>query len=80
MAKVASTREIIEKLEAYEKIHGIGAVTGISTVCNGSRTVEYKLNIANNSDYNRVFNKDNSYKETIIEISSIEDEELFEQR
>lgn len=27
---VASTREIIEKLEEYEKLHGIGAVTGIA--------------------------------------------------
>lgn len=80
MAKVASTREIIEKLEAYEKIHGVGAVVGIATVCNGNRTVEYKIEIANDSDWNRVFNKDGSYKETVIEISSIEDDELFKRR
>lgn len=80
MAKVASTREIIEKLEAYENIHGVGAVTGIATVCNGNRTVEYKLEIANDSEWNRVFNKDGSYKETVIEISSIEDDELFKRK
>ena len=80
MAKVASTREIIEKLEAYEKIHGVGAVIGITTVCNGDRTVEYKLEIANDSDLNRVFNNDGSYKETVIEISSIDDNELFKRR
>ena len=80
MAKVASTREIIEKLEAYEKIHGVGAVIGIATVRNGDRTVEYKLEIANDSDWNRVFNNDGSYKETVIEISSIDDNELFKHR
>ena len=81
MAKVASTREIIEKLEAYEKIHGVGAVVGILLVCNGDRTVEYKFEIANDSDYNRVFNnEDEHYKETVIEISSILDDDLFERR
>lgn len=38
------TREIIEKLETYEKIHEVGAATGISTVCNGDRTVEENQN------------------------------------
>ena len=80
MAKVASTREIIEKLEAYEKIHGVGAVVGIATVLNGDRTVAYKLEIANDSDFNRIFNNDGSYKETMIEISAIEDDELFERK
>lgn len=78
--KVASTREIIEKLEAYEKIHGVGAVVGIATVLSGDRTAAYRLEIANDSDYNRVFNKDGSYKETTVEIISVEDDELFERR
>lgn len=76
--KVASTREIIEKLQEYEKENGVGAVIGISTIANGDRTVEYKLMIANDSDYNRVFKKNGKYKETEIEISSINDTLLFE--
>lgn len=78
--KVASTREIIEKLQDYEKENGVGAVVGISTIMNGDRTVEYTLRIANDSDYNRVFKKDGKYKETEIEISSIEDVKLFEEK
>lgn len=78
--KVASTREIIEKLQEYEKENGIGAVLGIATIGNGDRTIEYKLRIANDSDHNRVFNNDGKYKETEIEISSIEDLELFKDK
>lgn len=78
--KVASTREIIEKLQAYEKLNGVGAVVGISTICGGDRTIEYKLRIANDSDYNRVFNNDGTYKETEIEISAIGDTELFKNK
>lgn len=77
--KVASTRDIIERLQEYERIHGVGAVTGLATICNGDRTVEYKFEIANDSDYNRVFNNnDNHFKETVIEIPSVLDTELFE--
>lgn len=76
--KLASTREIIKKLQEYEKENGVGAVVGISTIMNGDRTVEYTLRIANDSDYNRVFKKDGNYKEIEIEISSIEDTLLFE--
>ena len=78
--KVASTREIIEKLQEYEKENGVGAVLGIATVIPGDRTVEYKIRVANDSDYNRVFSKDGKYKETEIEISSVEDLTLFENR
>lgn len=78
--KVASTREIIEKLQEYEKQNGVGAVVGISTIMNGDRTVEYKLRIANDSDCNRVFKKNGKYKETEIEISSIDDIILFENK
>ena len=43
----ASTREIIEYLEAYEKIHGVGSVASIGSVCSGSRDVEYIFRIKN---------------------------------
>ena len=75
--KVASTRDIINKLEEYERLNGVGAVLSIATVCNGDRTVEYKFEIANDSDFNRVFYNDGSYKETNIDIESINDDTLF---
>ena len=78
IVKVASTREIIRKLQDYEKENGIGAVIGIATVGNGNRTIEYKLMVANDSNYNKIHKKDGKYKETEIEISSINDLELFE--
>lgn len=78
--KVASTREMIEKLQEYEKENGVGAVIGISTIMNGDRTVEYTLRIANDSDYSRVFKKDGKYKEIEIEISSIDDLDLFKDK
>lgn len=40
-SKVASTREIIEKLQKYEKQNGIGAVKGIAIICDGDRETEY---------------------------------------
>lgn len=40
MIKTASTREIIEYLESYEKIYGIGSVASIGSVCSGSRDLE----------------------------------------
>lgn len=67
-------------MQEYEKENGVGAVLGIATVGNGDRTVEYKLRVANDSDYNRVFNNNGKYKETEIEISSIEDLELFKDK
>lgn len=76
--EVVSTREIIEKLQEYERENGVGAVLGIGKIRNGDGTIEYKIRVANDSDYNRVFKKDGKYKETEIEISSIEDTLLFE--
>lgn len=78
--KVASTHEIIEKLQEYEKENGIGAVIGISTVCSGNRTTEYIFEIANDSNGNKFFASDKKYKEELIEISSIEDDNLFPDR
>lgn len=39
--------------------------------------MKYAIRIANDTHYNRVVNKDSNYKETTIEISSIEDDDLF---
>lgn len=81
MSKVASTREIIEKLQNYEDRSGIGAVIEVSTFCNGDRTNQYEFIVANDSNYNRVVNnKDGHYKETTIKISSIDDDILFSQK
>lgn len=79
MLKVASTHELIEKLKEYEKENGVGAITSIATICNGNRKVEYVFEIANNSEYNRVVNKEN-YKVTRIEVSSIYDGDLFKDK
>lgn len=65
--KTASTRQIIEYLEAYEKIHGVGSVTSIGTICNGWRTVEYIFYI-----------KDQNKNETRVEIPSLEEKSLWE--
>lgn len=66
MIKTASTREIIEYLEAYEKIHGVGSVTSIGNVCSGWRDTEYIFNI-----------KDKNGNEQRVEIPSIEEETLW---
>lgn len=66
MTKTASTREIIEYLEAYEKIHGIGSVTSIGSVCSGWRDTEYIFDI-----------KDKNGNEARVEIPSIEEETLW---
>ena len=64
--KTASTREIIEYLEAYEKIHGVGSVTSIGGVCSGWRDTEYIFSI-----------KDKNGNEERVEIPSIEEETLW---
>ena len=62
----ASTREIIEYLEAYEKIHGVGSVASIGSVCSGSRKVEYIFYI-----------KDKYGNEVRVEIPSVEEKTLW---
>ena len=69
MIKTASTRQIIEYLEAYEKIHGIGSVDSIGSVCPGSRKVEYIFYI-----------RDEFNSEVRVEIPSIDREELFKNK
>ena len=78
--KVASTHDVIEKLQEYEKENGIGAIVRISTYMAGDRENEYCFEIANDSESNRVLTKDGKYKITKIEISSVKDEELFPDR
>lgn len=59
--KVASVKEIIEKLQKYEDEHGPGcAVNSIGVVCSGDRTTEYIFYL-----------QDKSGVETDIEINSI---------
>jgi hypothetical protein len=65
MVKTASTREIIKKLEAYEKMYGIGSVISIGSISCGDRDVEYVFHI-----------KDKDGNEKNIEISSVEEEIL----
>lgn len=43
--KVASVKEFIEKLTAYEKKHGRTAITSIGTVCSGTRQTEYYVEV-----------------------------------
>lgn len=68
--KVASTHELIEKLQAYEKEND----------CAGDRENQYVIEIANDSNRNRVFIHDDNYKETKIDISAVQDNELFPDR
>ena len=67
MAKTASTRQIIEYLEEYEKIHGVGSVVSIGSMCAGFRTIEYIFYI-----------KDQDQIEVRVEIPSLEEKTLWE--
>lgn len=78
--KVASTHEVIEKLQEYERQNGIGAIVGIGTHMAGDRENEYCFEIANDSEGNRVFAEDGKYKRTNIEITSVKDDVLFPDR
>ena len=65
--KTASTRQIIEYLEAYEKIHGVGSVTSIGSVCSGARNIEYIFYI-----------KDKNKNEVRVEIPTLEEKTLWQ--
>lgn len=58
--KTASTRQIIEYLQSYEKIHGIGSIESIGSICSGSRDIEYIFHI-----------EDKNGDETSIEIPTL---------
>ena len=64
--KTASTRQIIEHLEAYEKEHGIGSVVSIGSVCQGYRNVEYIFYVL-----------DRNGNEVRVEIPTIDDKTLW---
>lgn len=66
MLKTASTSEIIARLQAYEKLNGVGAVDSVASVCPGSREIEYIFYI---TDKNGV--------KTSIEIPTIDEETLW---
>ena len=66
MSKCASTRAIIEHLQAYEKLHGIGSVESIGSVCSGSRKTEYIFHI-----------EDKAGNECTVEIPSKEKNEIW---
>lgn len=66
MIKTASTSEIIERLQAYEKLYGVGSVDSVATVCPGSREVEYIFYV---TDKNGI--------ETSIDIPTIDKETLW---
>lgn len=67
MIKVASTSDIIRLLQEYEKSRGVGAVLGISTICQGDRETEYNIYLEN---------KDG--KDMVIEIPSVDLDSLWE--
>lgn len=59
--KVGSVKEILEKLQGYEKEHGSGgAVISIGSICNGDRTTEYIFHL-----------QDKKGNKTDIEIDSV---------
>lgn len=68
MIKVASTSDVIRLLQEYEAEHGTGAIHGISTICQGDRTVEYVFYIG-----------DQSCMDTKLEIPSVDIGVIFEE-
>lgn len=66
MIKTASTSEIIERLQAYEKLNGVGSVDSVASVCPGSREIEYIFYI---TDKNGI--------ETSIKIPTVDEEALW---
>lgn len=73
---VSTTRELIEKLQDYEKRNGVGAIRSIGFYCAGDRKDNYVLSIANNSTENEVLNDENFRVETIV-ISAVDEDLLF---
>ena len=66
MIKTASTREIIEYLETYEREHGVGSVTSVGAICSGNREIEYVFNV-----------KDKDGNRMRIEIPSVDENTLW---
>lgn len=78
---VISTHDLIEKLQEYEKENGIGAIQFIGR-CTDLKNSSfcYELEIANDSKWNKCFDKNSKYKETNIRVHSVLDDELFPDR
>lgn len=74
--KTASTREIVDKLQTYEKENGIGSVYSIGLVCGINKTIQYEFKVANGISDDLSL-KTEDYKESVLEISSIDESELF---
>ena len=66
MKRVISTRELIQTLQQYERINGIGIVIGFSDNCNAEP--EYTVKIANKSEYGLIDNP--KYQPQEIKISA----------
>lgn len=66
MKKVISTRELIQTLQQYERINGIGIVIGFSDNCNAEP--EYTVKIANKNEYGLIDNP--KYQPQEIKISA----------
>lgn len=66
MIKTASTSEIIERLQAYEKLNSVGSVDSVASVGSGSREIEYIFHI---TDKNGI--------ETAIDIPTVDKETLW---
>lgn len=75
---VSSTRELIEKLQEYERRNGIGAIRSIGTYVAGNRTINYVIEIANDTYDNETMNNaDGHFKKEVIEIAAIDENTLF---
>lgn len=73
---VATTSEIIKKLQEYEAQHGVGAVSSIGTWCGLDRKDALTFYIADTSARQADING-TGYQTIEINISAVEDEEIF---
>lgn len=73
---VSTTRELIEKLQDYERRNGVGAIRSIGFYEQGNRKNNYILKIANDS-FRSERENDEHFHEESIEISAVNDELLF---
>lgn len=64
--KIISTRKLIQTLQQYERINGIGIIIGFSNECNAEP--EYTVKIANKNEYGLIDNP--KYQPQEIKISA----------
>lgn len=78
---VSTTREMIEKLQDYEKRNGIGSIRAIG-LCGGARRKNnFILYVANQSIDDEMEQIDEEYfHEEKIEISAVDDRVLFSRK